>query len=103
MNYLIPANSNNGKLIFNIFRPFDLILFSIGLLVSIVLIFVFAPNNIFLAILCIIPGLICGVLVVPVGNYHNVLVVLTDLITFYYNRRNYKWRGWCYEDEYKQQ
>ena len=101
MNYLIPANSNSGKLIFNIFRPFDLILFSSGVLVSILLITILAPSNIVFAIICLLPGLICGILVVPVSNYHNVLVVLLDLISFYYNRRNYKWRGWCYEDEYK--
>ena len=101
MNYLIPANSNSGKLIFNVFRPFDLILFSSGIVVSILLLLIFSPTSIILGILCILPGLICGILVVPVGNYHNVLVVLLDLIAFYYNRRNYKWRGWCYEDEYK--
>ncbi|MBQ9024214.1 MAG: hypothetical protein IJ105_03215 [Bacilli bacterium] len=101
MNYLIPANSNNGKLIFNIFRPFDLILFSSGVLVSILLIFLISPSSIIFAILCLLPGLICGILVVPVANYHNVLTVLLDLIQFYYNRRNYKWRGWCYQDEYK--
>ena len=103
MNYLIPANSNNGKLIFNIFRPFDLILFSSGVLTSILLILILSPTNVGLAIVCLLPGLICGILVVPVGNYHNVLVVLLDLISFYYNRRNYKWKGWCYKDEYKQQ
>ena len=102
MNYLIPANSNNGKLIFNIFRPFDLILFSSGVLVSVVLVTIFAPSNLLLAIVFLLPALICGALVVPIPNYHNVLVVLVDLITFYYNRRNYKWKGWCYKDESEQ-
>ena len=101
MNYLIPANSNNGRLIFNIFRPFDLILVSSGLVVSIILLLILAPQNLGVAIMCLLPALICGFLVIPVPNYHNVLVVLTELITFFYNRRNYKWRGWCYEDEYK--
>ena len=101
MNFLIPANSNKGKLIFNIFRPIDLIVFSTGLLVSVVLIVIFAPSNIWLSLVCLLPALICGLLVVPVANYHNVSVVLFDLITFYYNRRNYKWKGWCYKDEYK--
>lgn len=102
MNYLIPANSNNGKLIFNIFRPFDLILFASGVLVSVVLVTIFAPSNLFVAILFLLPALICGALVVPIPNYHNVLVVLVDLVTFYYNRRNYKWKGWCYKDESEQ-
>ena len=99
MNYLIPANSNNGKLIFNIFRPFDLILFASGILVSVILVSIFNPGNLLVAILFLLPALICGALVVPIPNYHNVLVVLVDLVTFYYNRRNYKWKGWCYKDE----
>ena len=103
MNYLIPANSNNGKLIFSVFRPFDLILVSSGIFISILLLVILQPSSLIGGLLCILPGLICGMLVVPIPNYHNVLVVITEMITFFYNRRNYKWRGWCYEDEYKQE
>ena len=31
-SYLVPANAKKGSLIFNVFRPFDLILFSSSLL-----------------------------------------------------------------------
>ena len=35
-NYLIPANTKRGKLIFGWFRPFDLYLFGGGILTTIV-------------------------------------------------------------------
>ena len=92
--YIIPANSKSGKLIFNIFRPFDLILSSVGLVVSVILILAIGPKSLFGVIACLTPGLVCGFLVVPIPNYHNVLVVLQDVIQFFSNRRNYKWEGW---------
>ena len=99
--FIIPANSNNGKLIFNIFTRFDLILFSSGILVSILSILIFAPGSLNGLIFCLIPGLICTALVVPIPNYHNVYIVLKELIEFLYQRRNYKWEGWCSSDEFK--
>ena len=44
-------------------------------------------------------------LVVPIPNYHNVLVGIGEIISYYSNNRNYKWRGWCavYEHELEQQ
>lgn len=99
--YIIPANSNNGKLIFNVFTRFDLILLLSGLLFSVTSILLFSPGSITALILCLVPGLICVALVVPIPNYHNVFTVLKDLIEFFYQRRNYKWEGWCSSDEFK--
>lgn len=99
--FLIPANAKTGKLIFGVFRRFDLILFVSGIIVSLLLLLIVGPNSIVSAIICLLPVGICSLLVVPVPNYHNILVVLTELILFYYERRNYKWEGWCYKDEYK--
>ena len=92
--YIIPANPKSGKLIFNIFRPFDLILSSVGLIVSLLLILIVAPKTLLGIIICLIPGLVCGFLVMPIPNYHNVLVVIQETIRFFSNRRNYKWEGW---------
>ncbi len=101
MNYLIPANSKNGNLIFNIFTWFDLILFGVGILVSIILLVVISPESLSTSIICLAPGLTCSFLVIPVPNYHNILTVIKEMISFFYGRRNYKWKGWCYTDEYK--
>lgn len=92
--FLIPANSKSGKLIFNIFRPFDLILASVGLVVAVLLILIVAPKTLQGTIMCLAPGIISAFLVVPVPNYHNVLVVIQEAIRFFSNRRNYKWEGW---------
>lgn len=101
MNYLIPANTKNGKLIFNVFRPFDLIMFLSGIGVSLLLLLIISPETLVSAIICLFPAIICTLLVIPVPNYHNVYVVFTEMISFFYSRRNYKWKGWCYKDEYK--
>ncbi len=101
MNYLIPANAKNGNLIFNIFTWFDLCLFGGGILGSLILLIIISPQTITTAMICLGPVLICSFLVIPVPNYHNILTVIREMIDFFYGRRNYKWKGWCYTDEYK--
>ena len=99
--FLIPANSNSGKLIFNIFTKFDLILAVSGMVTTILALMLFAPQSLTTLIICLIPALICAALVVPIPNYHNVYTVLKETIEFFYQRRNYKWEGWCTRDEFK--
>lgn len=101
MNYLIPANTKNGNLIFNIFTGFDLGLFLSGIGISLLLLLIVNPGSLLSAFICLSPGLICSFLVIPVPNYHNILTVLREMIGFFNGRRNYKWKGWCYTDEYK--
>lgn len=101
MNYLIPANAKKGTLIFGMFKKFDLILFGIGVLVSILLLISISPETFNVAIICLLPLLISAFLVVPIPNYHNVLTLIREIIDFFYGRRNYKWEGWCYKNEYK--
>lgn len=99
--YLIPANSKNGKLIFSLFTRFDLIMLISGILVSIIALLVLPPNSLQALLIYLSPALICVALVIPIPNYHNVFTVLKELIEFFYNRRNYKWEGWCSKDEFK--
>lgn len=99
--YIIPANSKSGKLIFSLFTPFDLILLTSGLIVSVLSILLFAPNSLTGFLIALLPAIICVALVIPIPNYHNTFTVLRDLIEFFYKRRNYKWEGWRVSDEYK--
>ena len=99
--YIIPANSKSGKLIFSLFTPFDLILVTSGLIISILSLLIFGVSSIQGLILCLLPGIICVALVIPIPNYHNTYTVLKELIEFFYKRRNYKWEGWRVSDEYK--
>ena len=99
--YIIPANSKSGKLIFSLFTPFDLILLTSGLVISVLSILLFAPGSFTGFLIALLPGIICIALVIPIPNYHNTFTVLRDLIEFFYKRRNYKWEGWRVSDEYK--
>ncbi len=101
MNYLIPANAKKGTLIFGIFNKFDLCLAGGGAIVTILLLTILVPQSFNTALICLMPLLICAFLVIPIPNYHNVLTLIKEIIDFFYGRRNYKWEGWCYKNEYK--
>ncbi len=94
-NYLIPANSKKSKLILGFFNPIDLIIFLIGVVITLVLLFVIRTNNIFLVILILLPALISAFLVMPVPNYHNMLTLLNNIYSYFSKRKKYYWRGWC--------
>jgi hypothetical protein len=98
--FLIPANAKRGTLIFNIFRPLDLILFGTGIAISLVLLLVLQTSNFILAIISILPVCITGLLVFPIPNYHNVLCVLENMYKFYTERRRYVWKGWCFYEQF---
>lgn len=98
--YLIPANAKKGTLIFNVFRPFDLILFGTGIGISLILLMLISTSDIVWVILACLPGAICSLLVVPIPHYHNVLCVIQSVIQFFTNRRNYYWRGWCFYERF---
>lgn len=100
-SYLVPANAKRGTLIFNIFRPFDLILFGIGMVTSLLLLAIFSSSNILLTLLFCLPGAICGFLVIPIPNYHNILCAIQSIFRFYNNRRKFVWRGWCFYEQFK--
>ena len=96
--YLIPANTKRGKLILGWFRPFDLLLFGTGILVTLILLAFLEVGDLVTTVLVLSPVLITGFLVMPVPNYHNVLTVLVELYYFLTNRQTYRWKGWCYKD-----
>lgn len=100
--YLVPANAKKGTLIFNIFRPFDLILFGSGCAVSLLLLALFSTVNFWITIAFCMPAAITGLLVVPIPNYHNVLCAIQSIFDFYLNRREYHWKGWCFYESFKE-
>lgn len=96
-NYLIPANTKRGKLIFGWFRPFDLYLFGGGILTTIVLLAFMPLSSTIMTILILSPACITGFLVMPVPYYHNMLTILIELYEFMTNRQTYRWKGWCWK------
>lgn len=97
-NYLIPANTKRGQLIFGFFRPFDLYLLGTGVLITFILIAFLPLTSTFVTILCIAPGLISAFLVMPVPYYHNMLVIILECYEFLTSRQKYRWKGWCYKN-----
>lgn len=93
--FMIPANTKKSQLIFNIFRTSDLILFGTGATFTLIFLFLFKGNTLIEMVIKLAPVCITGLLVMPIPNYHNVLVFLQEMITFYNNRRVYIWKGWC--------
>lgn len=97
--YLIPANSKRSALIAGIFRPIDLGIFSAGVIITLMLLFVISDTSFLSVIIKLLPALICTFLILPIPNYHNTLCLIRDVISFFTNRRIYFWKGWCiYED-----
>lgn len=100
--FLIPANSKRAQLIFNIFRPVDLIIASVGAALTIILFVIIQPQSLLTAAIVLMPILVCSFLVLPVPNYHNMLCVLKNIYRFYFEeRQQFRWKGWCVKDEFK--
>ena len=98
-SYLIPANSKKSKLILGLFRPIDLGILASGVVVTLVLIMLGLTKELWQVIITLLPAGICAFLVMPVPNYHNVLVVIMNIFRFFTQRRVYIWRGWCIYDD----
>ncbi len=101
--YLIPANSKRSQLIFNFFRPVDLIVFATGAFISLMLLLIIPSQTLKMTVVKLLPLMISLFLVAPIPNYQNVMVFLRELILFYMNRRIYLWKGWCILDESKEE
>lgn len=99
MHYLIPANTKKGQLILGLFRPFDLILFSSGVLVTVILLAFLPLTSTVVTILVLSPALVCGFLVMPVPHYHNILNIIVEMYEFFTSTQTYHWKGWCFLNE----
>ena len=94
-NYLIPANSKKSQLILGIFNMSDLIVFLVGLGITVFLLLVIKSNDIGVMLLLASPALVAAFLIAPVPNYHNVMTLLGNIYKFYTGRKKYYWRCWC--------
>ena len=97
-NYLIPANSKKSQLILGFFTPIDLIIFSIGVVFSVILLMLIKSDNIAVMLLLASPALVATFLVAPVQHYHNIMTLIGNIYRFFTGRKKYYWRGWCVRD-----
>ena len=98
MDYLIPANTKKGSLILGIFRPFDLILFGIGVFMTIILLVIMPRVETMQVVLVMLPAAIATFLILPIPNYHNMLTIILEAYAFFTSRQRYIWKGWCVTD-----
>ena len=93
--YLIPANSKKGQLIFNIFYPIDLAILLCGGFVTLVLMLLLQGSEIWVMVIKLLPIGVCLLLVMPIPYYHNGRVFLTEAMLYILNQKEYHWKGWC--------
>ena len=96
--YLIPANAKKSMLIFGIFNTMDLIVFIVGVLLSLILLIALPIEQLTFAIIALSPALITAFLIFPIPNYHNTLRFLISLYTYLTSRQKFIWKGWCCRD-----
>ena len=99
--YLVPANTKKATLIFNMLRPIDAIILGVGISISVLALLIFNNASTVITVICCVPMLVSLILVLPIPNYHNVLVAMQSIYRYYKESRNYVWKGWCVYDEYK--
>ena len=100
-NNLIPANSKKSLLIFGFFTWKDLIIFGSGATITMFMLLIFDSTSITQILLMCMPLFVTLFLVMPVPNYHNVMTLISNVISFYTNRRIYIWKGWCVKDVFR--
>ena len=97
MDYLIPANTKKGQLILGLFRPIDMIIFGIGIGITLILLLAVPKDSTLSVVLILLPAMSTGFLVIPVPNYHNMLTIIVEAWNFITTRQKYVWKGWCFD------
>lgn len=79
--------------------PIDLIIFGSGLTVTFILVMILPMQITWVSILAILPGIITGILVLPIAYYHNVRQLIVEIFQYFTKRNRFIWKGWCFLDE----
>lgn len=79
------------------FKPFDLVLFGTGVMITFTFLAIMPLSSTFVTILVLSPAAVTGFLVFPLPYYHNVLNVLIEMYEFLTNIQTYIWKGWCFK------
>ena len=95
---MIPANSKKSGMILGLFTPIDLIIFGSGVGLTLILLIALQAASLSTIIAILSPALISGFLVFPVPNYHNVLQLIINMVTYFFKPKDYIWRGWDYKN-----
>jgi hypothetical protein len=93
--YLIPANTKRSMLIFGLFKPIDLIIFVVGLVLTAIAVAAVGTDTPGQVIIGLSPLIITSLMVSPIPNHRNVWTFTVNVYTYFTSQRKYRWRGWC--------
>ena len=93
--YLIPANTKRSMLILGLFNKIDLVIFLVGVALTIMLMLIVGSDTPLAIGVNLAPLIICTIMVAPVPNHRNVWNFTVNVYTFFANQRKYRWSGWC--------
>ena len=93
--YLIPANTKRSMLIFGLFKPIDVIIFTVGLVATLMLVFILGTATMTQVIVDLVPLLVVTLMVSPIPNHRNFWTFTVNVYTYFTSQRKYRWRGWC--------
>ncbi len=93
--YIIPANSKRSQLIFSIFTWTDIAIVIGGSFISLLLMLIISGDEIYMLVIKLLPLAIALFLVVPIPNYHNVLIFIREAMLYIMSDKEYIWKGWC--------
>ena len=93
--YLIPANTKRSMLIFGLFKPIDLIIFVVGLVLTGILVAAVGTDTPAQVIIGLAPLLIASLMVSPVPNHRNLWTFTVNVYEYFTSQRKYRWRCWC--------
>ena len=94
-NYLIPANSKRSMLILGLFEPIDILIFSVGAVITFALILIIEAETMKSLIIILTPALISIAMVMPIPNHRNLWQFTANVYAYLTSRKVYRWRGWC--------
>lgn len=98
--YLIPANSKKSSLILGLFRVTDLFVAVGGAIISLILMLAISGDELYILVIKLLPLSLSLLLVVPIPNYHNVLVFIQEMLLYMLGQKEYIWKGWCAVKDY---
>ena len=93
--YLIPANTKRSMLIFGLFKPIDLIIFAVGAVLTVMLVFTLGTDTPAQVLVGLAPLLVSVIMVSPVPNHRNFWTFTVNVYAYFTSQRKYRWRGWC--------
>lgn len=106
LEFIAPRNFKRGRFLFNRFRPIDVGIWAVLLVVTFIVFIAYMSGerwNVGIVILIWVPAMVCTFLLIPFGQiYHNMLFAIRCAWNYYKAKHNYYWEGvYKYEPETK--